>query len=149
MGSIGQNLLEVIKPASQTTLKNVVVFVHYIIPYKNLKIEINFHASYLFFGELKDQLLSMGGGGGKGQRILRIVWFLGGGGGGISRLQQHFKGDFRSFTANGGGRGVFGVLRILQSLWEDQVNFIMTNPPTPLPLTKSKSSDHSPLNDNQ
>ena len=66
MGSIGQNLLEVIKPASQTTLKNVVVFVHYIIPYKNLKIEINFHASYLFFGELKDQLLSMGGGGGKG-----------------------------------------------------------------------------------
>ena len=64
MGSIGQNLLEVIKPASQTTLKNVVVFVHYIIPYKNLKIEINFHASYLFFGELKDQLLSMGGGGG-------------------------------------------------------------------------------------
>ena len=78
MGSIGQNLLEVIKPASQTTLKNVVVFVHYIIPYKNLKIEINFHASYLFFGELKDQLLSMGGGG-KGQRILRIIWFLGGG----------------------------------------------------------------------
>ena len=62
MGSIGQNLLEVIKPASQTTLKNEVVFVHYIIPYKNLKIEIYFHASYLFFGELKDQLLSMGGG---------------------------------------------------------------------------------------
>ena len=59
-----------------------------------------------------------------------------GGGGGISRLQQNFKGDFRSFTANGGG-GVFGVLRILQSLWEDQINFIMTKP---------KSSDPSPLN---
>ena len=134
MGSIGQNLLEVIKPASQSTLKNVVVFVHYIIPYKNLKVEINFHASYFFFGELKDQLCPWGGG--KGQRILRIIWFLGGGGGGISRLQQYFKGDFRSFTANGGG-GVFGVLRILQSLWEDQVNFIMTKP---------KSSDPSPLN---
>ena len=78
MNSLGQNLLEVIKPASQTTLKNVVVFVHFIIQYKNLKIEINFHASYFFFGELKDQLLSMGGG--KGQRILRIIWFLGGGG---------------------------------------------------------------------
>ena len=109
MGSIGQNLLEVIKPASQSTLKNVVVFVHYIIPYKNLKVEINFHASYFFFGELKDQLLSMEGGGGKGQRILRIIWFLGGGGGGISRLQQYFKGDFRSFTANGGGGGVWGL----------------------------------------
>ena len=102
MNSLRQNLLEVIKPAIQTTLKNVVVFVHFIIQYKNLKIEINFHASYFFFGELKDQLLSMGGGG-KGQRILRIIWFLGGGGGGISRLQQNFKGDFRSFTANGGG----------------------------------------------
>ena len=78
------------------------VFVHYIIQYKNLKIEINFHAPYFFFGELKDQLLSTGGG--KGRRILRIIWFLGeGGGGGISRLQQNFKGDFRSFTANGGG----------------------------------------------
>ena len=64
MNSLRQNLLEVIKPASQTTLKNVVVFVHFIIQYKNLKIEINFHASY--FGELKDQLLSMGGGGGQG-----------------------------------------------------------------------------------
>ena len=62
MNSLRQNLLEVIKPASQTTLKNVVVFVHFIIQYKNLKIEIN-HASYFFFGELKDQLLSMGGGG--------------------------------------------------------------------------------------
>ena len=103
MNSLRQNLLEVIKPASQTTLKNVVVFVHFIIQYKNLKIEVNFHASYFFFGELKDQLLSMGGGG-KGQRIL----FLGGGGGGISRLQQNFKGDFRSFTANGGG-GVRGL----------------------------------------
>ena len=90
MNSLRQNLLEVIKPASQTTLKNVVVFVHFIIQYKNLKIEINFHASYFFFGELKDQLLSMGGGGG------------------ISRLQQNFKGDFRSFTANGGG-GVRGL----------------------------------------
>ena len=107
MNSLRQNLLEVIKPASQTTLKNVVVFVHFIIQYKNLKIEINFHASY--FGELKDQLLSMGGGGGKGQRILWIIWFLGGGGGGISRLQQNFKGDFRSFTANGGGGGVRGL----------------------------------------
>ena len=117
------------------TLKNVVVFVHYIIQYKNLKIEINFHAPYFFFGELKDQLLSTGGG--KGRRILRIIWFLGeGGGGGISRLQQNFKGDFRSFTANGGG-GKVGVLKILQSLWEDQVNFIMTKP---------KSSDPSPLN---
>ena len=77
-----------------------------------MKIEVNFHASYFFFGELKDQLLSMGGGGGKGQRIL----FLGGGGEGISRLQQNFKGDFRSFTANGGGGGVFGVLRIIQIL---------------------------------
>ena len=38
------------------------------------------------------------------------------------------------------GGGVFGVLRILQSLWEDQVNFIMTKP---------KSSDPSPLNDKQ
>ena len=148
MGSIGQNLLEVIKPASQTTLKNEVVFVHYIIPYKNLKIEINFHASYLFFGELKDQLLSMGGGG-KGAENFKDHMVFRGGGGGISRLQQHFKGDFRSFTANGGGRGLFGVLRILQSLWEDQVNFIMTNPPTPLPLTKPKYSDPSPLNDNQ
>ena len=101
MNSLRQNLLEVIKPVSQTTLKNVVVFVHFIIQYKNLKIEVNFHASYFFFGELKDQLLSMGGGGGKGQRIL----FLEGGGGGISRLQQNFKGDFRSFTANGGGGG--------------------------------------------
>ena len=34
--------------------------------------------------------------------------FRGGGGGGISRLQQNFKGDFRSFTANGGG-GVRGL----------------------------------------
>ena len=66
MNSLRQNLLEVIKPVSQTTLKNVVVFVHFIIQYKNLKIEVNFHASYFFFGELKDQLLSMGGGGGKG-----------------------------------------------------------------------------------
>ena len=65
MNSLRQNLLEVIKPASQTTLKNVVVFVHFIIQYKNLKIEINFHASYFFFGELKDQLLSMGGGRGR------------------------------------------------------------------------------------
>ena len=63
MNSLRQNLLEVIKPAIQTTLKNVVVFVHFIIQYKNLKIEVNFHASYFFFGELKDQLLSMGGGG--------------------------------------------------------------------------------------
>ena len=63
MNSLRQNLLEVIKPVSQTTLKNVVVFVHFIIQYKNLKIEVNFHASYFFFGELKDQLLSMGGGG--------------------------------------------------------------------------------------
>ena len=74
MNSLRQNLLEVIKPASQTTLKNVVVFVHFIIQYKNLKIEINFHASYFFFGELKDQLLSMGGGG-KGQRILGSYGF--------------------------------------------------------------------------
>ena len=56
-----------------------------------------------FFGELKDQLLSMKGGG-KGQ-ILRIIWFLEGGGGGISRLQQNFWGNFRSSTANGGGGG--------------------------------------------
>ena len=63
MNSLRQNLLEVIKPVSQTTLKNIVVFVHFIIQYKNLKIEVNFHASYFFFGELKDQLLSMGGGG--------------------------------------------------------------------------------------
>ena len=148
MNSLRQNLLEVIKPASQTTLKNVVVFVHYIIPYKNLKIEINFHASYFLFGELKDQLLSMGGGGKGAENFEDHMVFRGGAEGGISRLQQHFKGDFRSFTANGGG-GVFGVLRILQSLWEDQVNFIMTNPPTPLPLTKPKSSDPSPLNDKQ
>ena len=31
-----------------------------------------------------------------------------GGGGGISRLQQNFKGDFRSFTASGGGGGCSG-----------------------------------------
>ena len=135
MNSLRQNLLEVIKPASQTTLKNVVVFVHFIIQYKNLKIEINFHASYFFFGELKDQLLSMGGG--EGAENFEDHMVFRGGGGGISRLQQNFKGDFRSFTANGGGGGVFGVLRILQSLWEDQINFIMTKP---------KSSDPSPLN---
>ena len=39
----------------------------------------------------------------------------------------------------GGGVGV-GVIRILQSLREDQVNFTMTKP---------KSSDPSPLNDKQ
>ena len=104
MNSLRQNLLEVIKPVSQTTLKNVVVFVHFIIQYKNLKIEVNFHASYFFFGELKDQLLSMGGGGGEGAE--NVVFR--GGGGGISRLQQNFKGDFRSFTANGGGEGCSG-----------------------------------------
>ena len=92
MNSLRQNLLEVIKPASQTTLKNVVVFVHFIIQYKNLKIEINFHASYFFFGELKDQLLSMRGGGGKGQRILRIIWFLGGVEGGSVVSNKILKG---------------------------------------------------------
>ena len=113
MNSLRQNLLEVIKPASQTNLKNVVVFVHFIIQYKNLKIEINFHPSYFFFGELKDQLLSMGGGRG---------------GEGAENFEDHMEG------------GVFGVLRILQSLWEDQINFIMTKP---------KSSDPSPLNKTQ
>ena len=91
MNSLRQNLLEVIKPASQTTLKNVVVFVHFIIQYKNLKIEINFHASYFFFVELKDQLLSMGGGEGAENFEDHMV-FRGGGGGGISRLQQNLKG---------------------------------------------------------
>ena len=138
MNSLRQNLLEVIKPASQTTLKNVVVFVHFIIQYKNLKIEINFHASYFFFGELKDQLLSMGGGG-KGPRILRIIWFLGGVEGGSVVSNKILKGTSGHLLPMEGG-GVFGVLRILQSLWEDQINFIMTKP---------KSSDPSPLNDKQ
>ena len=108
MGSIGQNLLEVIKPASQTTLKNEVVFVHYIIPYKNLKIEINFHASYLFFGELKDQLLSMGGGGEKGQRILRIIWFLGGAEGGSVVSNNILKGTSGHLLPMEGGGGCLG-----------------------------------------
>ena len=86
-------------------------------------------------------------GGGKGQ-ILRIIWFLGGAEGGSVVSNNILKGTSGHLLPMGGG-GVFGVLSILQSLWEDQVNFIMTNPPTPLPLTKSKSSDHSPLNDNQ
>ena len=133
MNSLRQNLLEVIKPASQTTLKNVVVFVHFIIQYKNLKIEINFHASYFFFGELKDPLLSMGG---KGQRILRIIWFLGGVEGGSVVSNKILKGTSGHLLPMEGG-GVFGVLRILQSLWEDQINFIMTKP---------KCSDPSPLN---
>ena len=136
MGSIGQNLLEVIKPASQTTLKNVVVFVHYIIPYKNLKIEINFHASYLFFGELKDQLLSMGGGG-KGQRILRIIWFLGGAEGGSVVSNRIFEGTSgHQLPMGGGGGGGRGH----KNTTELQVNFTMTKP---------KSSDPSPLNDKQ
>ena len=137
MGSIGQNLLEVIKPASQTTLKNVVVFVHYIIPYKNLKIEINFHASYLFFGELKDQLLSMGGGGGKGAENFEDHMVFGGGGGGISRLQQHFKGDFRSFTANGGGGGVWG-LKYTTELMGGSGKFYYDKSSDPSPLNKTK-----------
>ena len=136
MGSIGQNLLEVIKPASQTTLKNVVVFVHYIIPYKNLKIEINFHASYLFFGELKDQLLSMGGGG-KGAENFEDHMVFGGGGGGISRLQQHFKGDFRSFTANGGGGGVWG-LKYTTELMGGSGKFYYDKSSDPSPLNKTK-----------
>ena len=51
--------------------ENGVVFVHFIIQYKNLKIEVNFHASYFFFGELKDQLLSMGGGKGAENFVFR------------------------------------------------------------------------------
>ena len=135
MGSIGQNLLEVIKLANQTTLKNVVVFVHYIIPYKNLKIEINFHASYLFFGELKDQLLSMGGG--KGAENFEDHMVFGGGGGGISRLQQHFKGDFRSFTANGGGGGVWG-LKYTTELMGGSGKFYYDKSSDPSPLNKTK-----------
>ena len=47
----------------------------------------NFHTSYLFFGELKDQLLSMGEGGGeRGREYLRIIWFLGRAEGGLERL---------------------------------------------------------------
>ena len=107
MNSLRQNLLEVIKPASQTTLKNVVVFVHFIIQYKNLKIEINFHASYFFFGELKDQLLSMGGGG-KGQRILRIIWFLGGVEGGSVVSNKILKGTSGHLLPMEGG-GVRGL----------------------------------------
>ena len=97
MNSLRQNLLEVIKPASQTTLKNVVVFVHFIIQYKNLKIEINFHASYFFFGELKDQLLSMGGG---GESVVS------------NKILKGTSGHLLPMEG-----GVFGVLRILQSLW--------------------------------
>ena len=48
--------------------------------------QINFHASYFFFGELKDQLLSMGEGGGRGREYLRIIWFLGRAEGGSERL---------------------------------------------------------------
>ena len=46
----------------------------------------NFHTSYLFFGELKDQLLSLGeGGGGKGQRIFEDHMVFREGGGGIRK----------------------------------------------------------------
>ena len=47
--------------------------------------KINFHASYFFFGELKDQLLSMGEGGGKGQRIFEDHMVFREGGGGIRK----------------------------------------------------------------
>ena len=108
MGSIGQNLLEVIKPASQTTLKNEVVFVHYIIPYKNLKIEINFHASYLFFGELKDQLLSMGGGGKGAENFKDHMVFRGGAEGGSVVSNNILKGTSGHLLPMEGGGGCLG-----------------------------------------
>ena len=111
------------------------VFVHYIIQYKNLKIEINFHASYFFFGELKDQLLSTGGGEGAENFEDHMV-FRGGGGGGISRLQQNFKGDFRSFTANGGG-GVRG-LKNTTELMGGSGKFYYDKSSDPSPLNKIK-----------
>ena len=134
MGSFGQNLLEVIKPASQTTLKNVVVFVHYIIQYKNLKIEINFHASF-FSVSLRISYCPWGGGEGAENFEDHMV-FRGGAEGGSVVSNNILKGTSGHLLPMEGG-GAFGVLRILQSLWEDQVNFIMTKP---------KSSDPSPLN---
>ena len=47
--------------------------------------KINFHASYFFFRELKDQLLSIGRGGGKGQRIFEDHMVFREGGGGIRK----------------------------------------------------------------
>ena len=40
----------------------------------------------LFLGELKDQLLSMGEGGGRGREYLRIIWCLGRAEWGLERL---------------------------------------------------------------
>ena len=83
------------------------VFVHLIIQYKNLKIEINFHASYFFFGELKDQLLSMGGGG-KGAENFRIIWFLGGVEGGSVVSNKILKGTSGHLLPMEGGGGCSG-----------------------------------------
>ena len=78
-------------------------------------------------------------GGGEGADFEDHMVFRGGAEGGSVVSNRIFEGTSGHQLPMGGGVGV-GVIRILQSLREDQVNFTMTKP---------KSSDPSPLNDKQ